>query len=604
MFTVWPFQEVTFINWEMIIVLLLIVMMLIALLLELARPELIIFLVLVTLLLLGIITPEQALSGFSNEGMITIALLFIVAGAVQKSGLIDDVMERWLEKSKTEQESKLRFFIPIAGLSAFLNNTPIVVTFTPIIKSWCEKRGIAPSKFLIPLSYVTILGGTITLMGTSTNIVVHGMLLEYGFEGFSLFTITVVGIPVTIAGMLYLFTIGNKLLPDHKGFSQRVKEDAKEYIAELRVKETFPYVNQSVKKSGLGNLNGLYLIEIIRRNERVSPVRNSTIIQAGDRLVFTGQISTMAELQSTVGLTLETGTNLELDDLKNGSIYLVEAVVSHHSSLLSKSVKQTQFRSRYDAGVIAVHRKNEKIQSKVGDIILKPGDALLLLAGEDFIKKYKPSNDFYVVSRLEPPKLLTKNKFQGLCSIGILLAMIILVSFGLLSMLKAMALAVIILLVSRMISAEEIMSNVQFHVLLIIACSLGIGTAMTKTGLAEWTAKGLMAISAPIGVVAVLTIMYLLTSVFTEFLTNSAAAAIMLPIGLELSSSLQLDPTGFAVLVAIAASASFITPIGYQTNLIVYGPGGYRFIDYIKIGTPLSFIVMVTSVTVIYFVWF
>ncbi|WP_144460597.1 SLC13 family permease [Siminovitchia fortis] len=588
----------------MIIVLLLIVMMLIALLLELARPELIIFLVLVTLLLLGIITPEQALSGFSNEGMITIALLFIVAGAVQKSGLIDDVMERWLEKSKTEQESKLRFFIPIAGLSAFLNNTPIVVTFTPIIKSWCEKRGIAPSKFLIPLSYVTILGGTITLMGTSTNIVVHGMLLEYGFEGFSLFTITVVGIPVTIAGMLYLFTIGNKLLPDHKGFSQRVKEDAKEYIAELRVKETFPYVNQSVKKSGLGNLNGLYLIEIIRRNERVSPVRNSTIIQAGDRLVFTGQISTMAELQSTVGLTLETGTNLELDDLKNGSIYLVEAVVSHHSSLLSKSVKQTQFRSRYDAGVIAVHRKNEKIQSKVGDIILKPGDALLLLAGEDFIKKYKPSNDFYVVSRLEPPKLLTKNKFQGLCSIGILLAMIILVSFGLLSMLKAMALAVIILLVSRMISAEEIMSNVQFHVLLIIACSLGIGTAMTKTGLAEWTAKGLMAISAPIGVVAVLTIMYLLTSVFTEFLTNSAAAAIMLPIGLELSSSLQLDPTGFAVLVAIAASASFITPIGYQTNLIVYGPGGYRFIDYIKIGTPLSFIVMVTSVTVIYFVWF
>ncbi|RWR12546.1 SLC13 family permease [Siminovitchia fortis] len=588
----------------MIIVLLLIVMMLIALLLELARPELIIFLVLVTLLLLGIITPEQALSGFSNEGMITIALLFIVAGAVQKSGLIDDVMERWLEKSKTEQESKLRFFIPIAGLSAFLNNTPIVVTFTPIIKNWCEKRGIAPSKFLIPLSYVTILGGTITLMGTSTNIVVHGMLLEYGFEGFSLFTITVVGIPVTIAGMLYLFTIGDKLLPDHKGFSQRVKEDAKEYIAELRVKETFPYVNQSVKKSGLGNLNGLYLIEIIRRNERVSPVRNSTIIQAGDRLVFTGQISTMAELQSTMGLTLETGTNLELDDLKNGSIYLVEAVVSHHSSLLSKSVKQTQFRSRYDAGVIAVHRKNEKIQSKVGDIILKPGDALLLLAGEDFIKKYKRSNDFYVVSRLEPPKLLTKNKFQGLCSIGILLAMIILVSFGLLSMLKAMALAVIILLVSRMISAEEIMSNVQFHVLLIIACSLGIGTAMTKTGLAEWTAKGLMAISAPIGVVAVLTIMYLLTSVFTELLTNSAAAAIMLPIGLELSSSLQLDPTGFAVLVAIAASASFITPIGYQTNLIVYGPGGYRFIDYIKIGTPLSFIVMITSVTVIYFVWF
>ncbi|WP_249412690.1 SLC13 family permease [Siminovitchia fordii] len=588
----------------MIIVLLLIVMMLLGLLLEIAKPGLIIFLVLAILLLLGIITPEEALSGFSNEGMLIIALLFIVAGAVQESGMIDGAIEKWLEKSKTEQESKIRFFVPIAGLSAFLNNTPIVVAFTPIIKNWCEKRGIAPSKFLIPLSYVTILGGTITLMGTSTNIVVHGMLLDYGFEGFSLFTITVVGIPVTVVGMLYLLTIGNRLLPDHKGFSQRVKEDVKEYIAELQVEKSFQYINHSVEKAGLRDLNGLYLIEIIRRNGRVSPVRNSTIIQAGDRLIFTGQISTIAELQNIVGLTLETGTNVELDDLKNGNTFLVEAVVSHHSSLLSKSIKQSQFRSRYDAGVIAVHRKNEKIQSKVGDVVLKPGDTLLLLAGEDFIQKYKQSDDFYVVSRLETPKLLNKNNFQGLCSIAILLVMIILVAVGVLSMLKAMALAVIILLISGMISAEEIKGYVQFHVLLIIACSLGIGTAMTKTGLAQWIADALMAVSAPIGFIAVLVIMYILTNIFTELITNSAAAALMLPIGLEVADSLHLDPIGFAVLVAIAASASFITPIGYQTNLIVYGPGGYKFKDYIKIGVPLSFLVMITSITVIYFVWF
>ncbi|WP_018706603.1 SLC13 family permease [Siminovitchia fordii] len=588
----------------MIIVLVLIVMMLLGLLLEIAKPGLIIFLVLAILMLLGIITPEEALSGFSNEGMLIVALLFIVAGAVQESGMIDGVIEKWLEKSKTEQESKIRFFVPIAGLSAFLNNTPIVVAFTPIIKNWCEKRGIAPSKFLIPLSYVTILGGTITLMGTSTNIVVHGMLLDYGFEGFSLFTITVVGVPVTVVGILYLLTIGNRLLPDHKGFSQRVKEDVKEYIAELQVEKSFQYINHSVEKAGLRDLNGLYLIEIIRRNGRVSPVRNSTIIQAGDRLIFTGQISTIAELQNIVGLTLETGTNVELDDLKNGNTFLVEAVVSHHSSLLSKSIKQSQFRSRYDAGVIAVHRKNEKIQSKVGDIVLKPGDTLLLLAGEDFIQKYKQSDDFYVVSRLETPKLLNKNNFQGLCSIAILLVMIILVAVGVLSMLKAMALAVIILLISGMISAEEIKGYVQFHVLLIIACSLGIGTAMTKTGLAQWIADALMAVSAPIGFIAVLVIMYILTNIFTELITNSAAAALMLPIGLEVADSLHLDPIGFAVLVAIAASASFITPIGYQTNLIVYGPGGYKFKDYIKIGVPLSFLVMITSITVIYFVWF
>src|SRR5690625_3432939 len=218
---------------EMFAVLVLIIALLIRLVLEIARRGMIIFTVLVIFHITGLITPADALSGFSNEGMLTIALLFIVAGAVQKSGKINQIAELWLKKSRTETEAMVRFSIPISILSAFLNNTPIVVTFTPIIKNWCEEHGISPSKFLIPLSYATILGGTITLLGTSTNLVVHGMLLEDGLEGFSIFTLSVVGIPVTIIGLLYLFTIGDKLLPDHKGFSQQVKEDAKEYIAEI-----------------------------------------------------------------------------------------------------------------------------------------------------------------------------------------------------------------------------------------------------------------------------------------------------------------------------------------------------------------------------------
>lgn len=290
--------------------------MLVCLVLEVARPGMIIFSTLVCLLIAGILTPQEALSGFSNEGMITIALLFIVAGAVQKSGVIDQMMGKWLENSQTHTGSMVRFFVPIAMLSAFLNNTPIVVTCTPIIKNWCEERGVAPSRFLIPLSYITILGGTITLMGTSTNIVVHGMLLDYGLEGFSLFTPAVVGIPLTVIGLIYLFTFGQRLLPDHKGFSQQVKEDVREYIAEMYVEPSFYHVNESVKMAGLRDLNGLYLVEIIRPTERVSPVRNSTIIQVGDRLIFTGKIATIAELQKINGLKLRTGTNLELDDLK------------------------------------------------------------------------------------------------------------------------------------------------------------------------------------------------------------------------------------------------------------------------------------------------
>ncbi|SFD87972.1 Di-and tricarboxylate transporter [Lentibacillus persicus] len=591
-------------SFEMLFVLLLILTMLAGLIFEVARPDMVIFSALVVLLLSGILSVDEALSGFSNEGMMTVALLFIVAGAVQKSGLIDQMMGKWLENSRSQTGSMLRFFLPTSAFSAFLNNTPIVVTFTPIIKKWCEDRGIAPSKFLIPLSYATILGGTITLMGTSTNLVVHGLLLDFGMEGFSLFTLAVVGIPAALIGLIYLFTVGYHLLPDNKGFSQQIKEDSKEYIAEMQVTPAFEHLDKSVKDAGLRDLKGLYLIEIIRGDDRVSPVRSTTVIQNGDRLIFTGLISTIADLQKIKGLKLETGTNIDLDDLKNGTTNLVEAVVSDQSSLLTQSIKQAQFRSQYDAGVIAVHRNNERIQSKVGDIVLKPGDSLLLLAGADFVDKYQQSNDFFVVSSLDTPATLNQSPAKGWFSILVLLAMIITVTFGWLSMFKAMALTVLIFMAGKIISPQEAKKYVHFNVLLLIASALGIGVAMRKTGLAEWMASGLLEIGEPLGLMAILFIIYILTNVFTELITNSAAAVLMLPIGLEMAETLGYAPMGFAVVIAIAASASFITPIGYQTNLIVYGPGGYKFTDYVKVGLPLSIIVMITSVLIIYNVWF
>ncbi len=341
--------------------------------------------------------------------MLTIALLFIVVGPIQKSGVIDQLMVKWLDNGTSLKGSMMRIFLPLPILSGFLNNTPIVVAFTPLLKKWCEKRNIAPSKVLIPLSYVTILGGTITLIGTSTNLVVHGMLLDYGFEGFNLFQLAIVGIPITVVGLIYLFTIGFLLLPNHKGFSQQIKEDSRKYIAEMMVEDSFPYANKTIQEAGLRNLNSLYLIEIIRKNERISSVSSSTIIKKGDRLIFAGLISTMADLQKMKGLSLRTGSHLELNDLKNGNTQLVEAVISHQSSLLSKSIKEAKFRSRFDAGVIAVHRNNERINSKVGDIILKPGDTLLLLAGDGFVEKYQRSTDFYVVSTLKTPKTLQES---------------------------------------------------------------------------------------------------------------------------------------------------------------------------------------------------
>lgn len=575
-----------------------------ALLFEMARPYMIVFSVLIVFVLTGLLTPQEAFNGFSNQGMLTIALLFVVAGTIQKYGVLEKLMVRWLDQSQSVKHAMFRFFFPASLSSAFLNNTPIVVTFTPMIKNWCEERGIAPSKFLIPLSYVTILGGTITLMGTSTNLVIHGMLLDRELTGFSIFQLAVVGIPIMIIGFIYLFTIGNKLLPGHKGFSERIKEETREYIAEMVVLSSFHGVNQTVADAGLRELKGLYLIEIIRGEDRLSPVKSQTIIEEGDRLIFTGLMSTIAELQQIKGLELQTGSNLDLEDLKDGGVQLVEAVVSHQSSLLSKTIKQSQFRSQFDAGVLAVHRNNERIQSKIGDIILKPGDVLLLLAGSDFVKRYSNSNNFYIVSSLETPKDLNGNPRKGWLSIAVLLLMIMSVTLGFLTMFKAMLLTVFIYVITKLVTPEEAKGYIQFNVLLLIASAFGVGEAMTQTGLASWLANGLLVIGEPLGILVLLAAVYILTNIFTELITNSAAAVLMLPIGLEMASTLGVDYMGFAVIIAIAASASFITPIGYQTNLIVYGPGGYHFKDYIKVGTPLALLVMITTVTIVNFVWF
>ncbi|CAM2947236.1 SLC13 family permease [Salinicoccus roseus] len=589
---------------EMIFVALMIVLMLLGLLFEAARADLIVFFFLVVFLLTGIISTEQALSGFSNEGMLTVLLLFIVAGAIQKHGIIENYIDRLLSDHRGTKRSMIKLLAPISLFSGFLNNTPIVVTLTPILKNWCQQNGIAPSKFLIPLSYVTILGGTITLIGTSTNLVVHGLLIQSGREGFGFFQLSVVGLPIAVAGLIYIFTLGYRLLPDTLGAKEQIRKEVKEFLAEAVIEKGYEHINGRIVDAVNNSLKGIYIIEIIRNDTRIFPVTPNTIIEEGDHLLFSGTLNTIASVQKQKGITLKTGTDQTLDSLKDDKFELIEAVISHQSGLVGKSVKSAHFRSKYNAGVIAVHRNNERIKGRVGEIMLKPGDTILLLAGNDFMEMHMHSIDFYVVTSLSPPEPLNQSSAKGWAGLALLLVMISSVTLGFLSMFEAMLIAVILLMLFKFIDADEMLSYIQFNVILLIASAFGVGAAMMESGLAQFLAENMLMIARPLGVIGVIAILYIMTNIFTELITNTGAAVLMFPIAMEMATQMDMDYMGLTVTIAIAASASFITPIGYQTNLIVYGPGGYKFTDYIKVGAPLSLMTMVISTLIIYTVWF
>lgn len=589
---------------EMIFVGLVIVLMLIGLSFEVIRADFLIFLVLVIFLITGVISSEQALSGFSNEGMLTVLLLFIVAGAIQKHGIIELVVYRLLGKAANVKKSMIKVMLPVGLSSGFLNNTPIVVALTPIIRDWAVDNGYSPSKFLIPLSYMTILGGTITMIGTSTTLVVHGLLVGAGLEGFSFFTLAAVGVPITAAGLIYLLTLGYKLLPEHLGAKEQISQETKEFLAEAIIEDKFEHEGETVTKLGRDVLDGIYVIEIIRNNSRVYPVTGETKVLAGDHIIFSGSLNTIGRIQKFKGVTIKTGTELTLDDVVNKDSHLIETVVSHNSSLLNKTLKEANFKTRYDAGVIAIHRNNQRIKSRVGDIVLKTGDTLLLLADNNFINMHKYSGDFYVVNDVAPPENLNQDMRKGWVSLIALVSMILVVTLGWFTMLEAMMILVVLLIGFRFISPNEVKKFVQFDVILLISSAFAVGAAMTESGLAQYIAGGLTALATPFGILGVLFIVYLVTNCFTEVITNSAAAVLMFPIALEVADAMNIEYMGLIITVAIAASASFMTPIGYQTNLIVYVPGGYKFSDYIKVGAPLALITMFIACFIIYFVWY
>ena len=551
------------------------------------------------LLVTGIITPAQAFVGLSNEGVITVAILYVVVAGLKETGAIAWLGQSLLGRPKTLRAAQLRLMSPVAAMSAFLNNTPVVAMFIPAVSDWAKKNQISPSKLMIPLSYAAIAGGTCTLIGTSTNLVVNGLLIEENqTASLGMFDLAWIGIPVTIITFIYIVTTQKWLLPERLPSSSQFG-DVRQYTVEMIVEADSPLDGKTIEQAGLRHLPGLYLIEIDREGTILPAVSPQEKIHSNDRLIFAGVVDSVVDLQKIRGLKPATDQVFKLNSRREDRC-LIEAVVSHNCPLAGKSIREGGFRTLYNAAVIAVARDGEQLKIKLGDIILRPGDTLLLEAHPSFAAQQRNSRDFYLVSKLQESELPNHDKAK--VSLTILLGMVITAAFGLLPILHAALLAAALMVIFRCTRGRTARRSVDWQVIIVIAASFGLGSALQSTGAAEAIASSLTTLSADNAYLA-LAITFLVTALFTAFATNNTAAVLMFPISLSTAQLLDVNFLPFAVVIMVAASASFATPIGYQTNLMVYGPGGYHFSDYLRIGIPLTILVGLITILLVPMVW-
>lgn len=570
---------------------------------EFFKPAVVIFAALLLLVIGNVISIDEAFIGFANKGMITVAFLFIVSAALQASGLFQNAIRRLLGNTKTGKRARyIRLLFPVAGFSAFLNNTPIVASLIPIIKNWTKRNGLSSSKFLIPLSYAAILGGTCTLIGTSTNLIIHGMLLDKGLPGLSFFEITQIGLPVTLITLVFLALMGDTLLPDRKEVVTQLGESTREFVVEMKVGSEYPHTGKTIEQANLRHLQGLFLFQVSREGQVIAPVAPHEKIQKGDRLFFTGIPETIYELQKTPGLLSIKDSEFDIKNVDSDSLRTYEAVVSNTSPLIGQTVRDSQFRDRYNGVILAIHRSGSRVNKKVGDIVFKPTDTLFILAKKGFDEKWYHSKDFSLVS--SSVEVYSKPQWKGNLALILLLLMVGVAALNILPIILAAGITAILMIFLGIVNTSDAKKAVSWDVLLYIASSFGIAKALENSGLAEVMANGLVQALHQFGPIGIIAGLFFATTMFTWVVTNNAVAAIMFPVTLSIASMMHLDPRPFLLTLAVAASASFATPIGYQTNLMVYGPGGYRFKDFLKIGVPVSLLVGVIAVTTIYFLYF
>lgn len=596
-------------GWEAWLILGLVLLLVIALAREVAGADLLCLGVLAVILALGETARAVGLKttlpkvgeivrDFGSPGLITVGLLFVVVAGLVQTGAMSILTEPFLGRPKTVLSAQLRLLFPVTTMSAFLNNTPIVAMFMPVCDDICKKSNISPSKLFMPMAFAATFGGVCTIIGTSTNIVVNLALKSSGREPFGMWEITWVGLPCALAGVIYMITFSRWLLPDRKP-AISLSDDPRQYTVEMEVEAGGPLEGKSIELAGLRHLPGLYLVEIERGTELIPAVSPKERLQANDRLVFVGIVESVVDLRKMRGLRPATNQVFKLDT-PDTHRSLIEAVVSNRCPLVGKNIREGRFRSTYDAAVIAVGRGGQRIPGKIGDIVLQPGDTLLLEAHQDFVRQQRNSNHFFLVSSVENSTPMRHGK--AWTALTILAMMILASSVAEVDILAAALVAGIAMLVTQCVTGTEARQAIDYPVLITIGAAAGIAKAIESTGLALALTDTMVSWGGNSPWVQ-LVIIYGVTMVLTELITNNAAAQLMFPLAMATVTRLEVNYMPFAAAIMIAASMGFATPFGYQTNLMVYGPGGYKFSDYLRVGIPLDLVMMVVTVTLAPLVW-